>query len=696
MFDVAAWGYGVAAAAYGLFCLYLFLGWRKGKQAAYLLAACLGTGVWAAAGGALASRETGWGLPLVVVLDLLRNALWFAFLLSLLRPLVPHMRTLLWVTGAALLFSGSTLVAAILPQVGGTLGTLASLMMGFLALAVVGLMLVEQLYRNLPAESRWGLKPLCLGLSAAYIFDLYFFADGLLFGRLDRDIWAVKGLIALMILPLVALSAARSPTWTLKIRVSREVAFHSTALALSGLYLLAMAGAGYYVRYFGGDWGRALQTLLMFGGILLLGVLFFSGSQRARLRVFINKHLFPYRYDYRTEWLKFTQALSSADDSLDLGQSVIKALSDQVESSGGVLWLRDESDRFKVHARLNHPQFEAEAALDSPLCRFLDDREWVINLEEWRTSPVRYEGMVIPEWVSEMPDAWLIVPLKAAGGLIGFVVLNTARTRFEINWEVLDLLKTAQRQAASYLAQMLAAEALLESRKFDSFNRMSAFVVHDLKNLVAQLSLMLKNAERHRDNPEFQADMIDTIAHVEERMRGLMKQLQEKSPVDPRRPVEIAGLLQRICLAKRHQRPVVALVCDVDDVLMVNAHPERLERVIGHVVQNALDATDESGKVSIRLERPAPDSVAVVVEDTGRGMSEEFIREQLFKPFRSSKASGMGLGVYEAQQYLKELGGAIQYWSESGRGTRATVVLPTMDAKPQAARPAKSAESIQQ
>ncbi|HRD33062.1 MAG TPA: PEP-CTERM system histidine kinase PrsK [Rhodocyclaceae bacterium] len=676
MFDIAFWGYLLASLAYVLFGLYLGLGWRGGRPGGALILATAASAVWAAVCALQALVSSAWIEHLARLLDILRSTTWFGFVLVLLEPLYrERVRSFLWFGVVVVAVALFAVIFDALPVYSGH--SPASIVLGsFLAMSVYGLVLVEQLYRGLPIGSRWGLKPLCLALAAGYIFELYFFADGFLFVRADPDVWAVRGIVFATVIPLIAISAARSPSWTLRIAVSREVIFHSTALAISGLYLLLIAAAGYYVRYVGGSWGRALQLTLLFGGLLLFGVLFFSGTQRAKLRVFLNKHLFPYRYDYRVEWQRFTQALSSAGDTLDLGQSVIKALADQVESSGGVLWLRNDEGQFRMHARLNHPASEAVEDAKSGLCRFLDEREWVINLEEFRGTTDHYDGLKLPHWLSTLPDAWLVVPLKSSGNLIGFVVLNTPRTAFEVNWEVLDLLKSAQRQAASYLAQMLAAEALLESRKFDSFNRMSAFVVHDLKNLVAQLSLMLKNAERHRNNPAFQDDMIETVVHVEARMRTLMKQLQEKTSADPRKPVDLIGMIERIAMGKRHQLPRVDVVQPPGTPLLVNAHSERLERIIGHVVQNALDACNGDGKVEVRVERLADESGAVVVEDSGKGMSETFMRDRLFKPFQTDKINGMGIGVFETQQYLKELGGSIRYESEVGRGTRASILLP--------------------
>ncbi|MCK9258283.1 MAG: PEP-CTERM system histidine kinase PrsK [Azoarcus sp.] len=676
--DFAVWGYGLSALVYFVFGIFLYAAWRGAPKGGFLLVAVVVSFAWALASASYASNQSAWLFQLALVLDVFRSASWFAFLLILLKPLIPP--GVRWPSGVALAIVGAQFLSVLLSgfQLLSPDSALRLAISAALASAVFGLVLVEQLYRGMPRESRWGLKPLCLGLSASYMFELYLFAEGFLFGRLDPNVWAVRGVAHALVVPLIALSGSRTSSWSLRMVMSREAVFHSTALAVAGLYLLIVAGAGYYVRYFGGDWGRALQAALLFAALLLLAVFFFSGAQRARIRVLINKHLFPYRYDYRNEWLRFTQALSSADGQLDLGESVIKALSDLVESPGGSLWLRGADGRVSVHSRLNQPQVDASEPPDSPFLRFLDEREWVINLEEYRSSQDVYKGLVLPEWLALFPDAWLLIPLKSGGSLVGFLVLSAPRAPFDVDWEVLDLLKTAQRQAASYLARMQSAEALLEARKFESFNRMSAFVVHDLKNLVAQLSLMLKNAERHRHNPEFQDDMLETVAHVEARMRGLMSQLQEKRSVNPTRTVALTSTLEAICHRRRALLPHVELLLPPDGDWSVGAHPERLERVIGHIVQNALEATPDDGKVQVRLDANNDDRLRIVVQDTGRGMSEAFLRDRLARPFETTKSSGMGIGVYETRQYIRELGGDVHFESEEGVGTCVTIVLPRM------------------
>lgn len=676
MSELAGVAYSIAFSAYALFGLYLLPGWRKRPRGGFLLLAVGASALWALANVFVVRNPSSMAHTLAWVSDTARQVCWLALVITLVQTVSKG--TVRWPMVVAAIVAFAQLLGVFAIEAGFL--PLTSLHLGsFLAGAVLGLVLVEQLFRTVPAESRWAVKPLCLALSAGYVFELYLFADGFLFGILDADVWAVRGIAHVLTLPLIAVSAGRNPDWAFRITVSRQAVFHSTALALSGGYLLVISAAGYYVRFVGGDWGRALQLTLLFAGLLLLSVFLVSGAQRARLRVFLNKHLFPYRYDYRSEWLRFTQALSSADGALDLGESVIKGLSDLVESPGGVLWLRESGGHgYSVHSRLNHPAIAVMEDEGSAFCRFLAEREWVINLEEYRSGATNYETLVLPVWLSEISSAWLVLPLKSGGVLVGFVVLSAPRTPVDVNWEVLDLLKTAQAQAASYLSRMQAMEALIESRKFDSFNRMSAFVVHDLKNLVSQLSLMLKNAERHKHNPAFQEDMLETVANVESRMRGLMAQLQEKRSIDPPRRVELNALVERLRQAKRHQRPTIDFEAGDGTAVEVIAHPDRLERVIGHVLQNALEATAGDGRVTVSIMPTGDGSVVLSVDDNGCGMSKEFVRERLFRPFQSSKTGGMGIGAFEAQQYIREIGGSIAVDSEPGKGTRVAITLPVV------------------
>lgn len=686
--SLIAWSFGIAASGYLLFAVYLFsLGaeWRHSTRPRALLLAMLISACWAGLGTAFALTNSPLLLLANTLADFLRYGCWYVFLILLLafdkrsgettRPSLAS-----WLTPACwvAVISGIALHLALGFGLISIEHWARTVLFQALLMILLGLILVEQLFRNVSEDSRWNVKPLCLGLGGLFIFDLYLYSDALMFNRIDPDALAVRGFVNTLVIPLFIVSTLRSRDWTSKIRLSQKAAFHSATLLIAGLYLLFMSGIGYYVRYFGGDWGRALQLGLLFAGLLGLGYLVVSGSMRAKLRVLVGKHFFSYRYDYREEWLRFTQTLSTQDSPQAMGQQVVRGLANMVESPGGGLWLLDSGRSvFCQAARWNIPVESSREDFGSPLIQFLLTSGWVINLEEYRCFPGRYGQLDIPAWVSNIPNAWLIVPLMVGTEINGFVVLTSSRTQIDINWEVNDLLRTAGCQAAGFLAKMQATEALLESKKFDAFNKMSAFVVHDLKNIVTQLSLMLRNAERHRDNPEFQQDMLMTVEHSVERMRQLMMQLREGA-TPPGTPcgVNLPDVIERIQRGKINQGRLLEI--RLHERLTTRGHEERLERVIGHLVQNALDATDPSGRVWVSLEKRG-DRAAIEVGDTGHGMSQEFIRNRLFKPFQSTKQSGMGIGAFESAQYIKELGGEMLVDSEENHGTRITMILPLFD-----------------
>jgi len=543
-----------------------------------------------------------------------------------------------------------------------------------LGISILGLVLTEQLYRRAREASRWSIKPLCLGLGANFVFDLYMYADALLFGRLDANIWAARGFAQAVAVPFVVLSTVRNKDWTIDLALSRGVVYHSTAFLASGIYLLAVAAAGYYVRYFGGSWGKTFQVGFIFAALLLLGWLFSSGTLRAKLKVFINKNFFSYRYDYREEWLRFTRLLASRDPDSNAAQRCIQALANLVESPSGALWLRGDDDIFRPAARWNLPAVQTEERVDQSLPRFLQSTGWVVNLDEYRNSPAHYPGLELPQWIGTIGSAWLVVPVIVQDELVGFMLLTTPRAVLEVNWEVLDLLKTAARHIGSFLGQLQASEALLEAKKFDAFNKMSAFVVHDLKNLAAQLSLLLKNSQRHRQDPRFQDDMLSTVEHVTERMNKLLLQLSTGSrAAETPRPISLARLAQRIAESKAVQRGDIGIEASGDVVTL--GHEQRFERAVGHLVQNAIDATPADGTVCMRVFEEQGSAV-LEIADSGCGMSEEFVRDRLFRPFQTTKQSGMGIGTYETAQYVKELGGRIEAQSRPGAGTRMKIILP--------------------
>ena len=675
--SIATVSYTLAAAAYLVLAVLLLTSWRGRLHGIVLPVACLLSVVWAGMLAYEASQHHPLSL-LTDILEIARNAGWSAFLIILLGLnrdgfFTGKMNSAMSIIVA--LYVACVVVALFAhgdftsspAQVDFTNSIIASV-----AMAILGMILVEQLYRNTPVKQRWGIKFACLGIGGVFAYDFYLYSDALLLRHVNPEIWAARGIVNAFIVPLVAVSAARNPQWSVGITVSRRILFYSAALFGAAAYLLAMAGAGYYLRFFGGSWGSVMQVSFLFGAVVLLMAVLFSGTLRSWLRVFISKHFFSYNYDYREEWLHFTRTLSEGGHGLS--ERVIQALAQLVESPGGSLWISRESGNFEHVTHWNMPSASGVESVTSSFCQFLEHREWVIDLQEYRTNPEKYAGINLPQWLQTIPKAWLVVPLIQHRKLVGFVVLALPRSKVKLNWEVSDLLKVAGNQAASYLAQHEAANALMVARQFESFNRMSTFVVHDLKNLVSQLSLLLSNAEKHKQNPEFQQDMVETLYLSVQKMKRLLEKLSGSDSAETPAPLSIASLLQEAVKSKSIAEPKPVLEVQ-DSNLTVYANSSRLERVVGHLIQNAIEATPRDGLVRVRLQREQ-DFAIVEIKDTGHGMSEEFIREKLFKPFISTKSAGMGIGVFESKEYVSELGGKLEVTSSKLDGTVFRILLP--------------------
>lgn len=618
--------------------------------------ALLATEVWFSAG-----RE------LVALAELGRNLAWFWYLHSQFHTL-RRQPEWLWVGGA--------LLALALPlQLISALDVLEQTRAwGNVALpllfAVAVLAQVEQVWRHTAPQQRWAVKFICLGLGGVYAFDFYLHSEALLFSRPEADAWAARGVTFLFLGPLLWVGQGRLAGLDQGWALSHRMAFHTAAVLGGGIYLLIMAAVGYYLRLAGGVWGGLLQSLFLSGALLLLSLLLLSGAARAWLRAFLGRHFFRYRYDYREQWLRFTDLLDSGHGDAPIEARVAEALARLADSSGAALWLRRENGAYRRAAHWNLGALKGELNANHPFLLDMEQTQGPVNL-----TNLREQGPTnTPEWLLDSPHAWVVQPLIWRDRLLGFVVLAPGMAPSGFDWEITELLRTAARQAAAYLAQAEAAEALSVARQFESFHRTSAFVVHDIKNLAAQLSLLLSNAVKHRHNPEFQEDMLSTVESALGRMNRLLAKLAEPSRDAAEELVDLNAVLIDITTEKAQRKPH-PIYLPVPVPLRVRAHRERLARVLGHMVQNALEATPGDGRVGVTLNR-VEDRAVVSVEDDGHGMDERFVREKLFRPFYSTKDAGMGIGAYECKDYVESLGGDIQVDSRPGLGTRIVISLP--------------------
>ena len=695
------YSYGVAAVAYLLLSLLLLTGWRgRSTGGLRLIVACLVTAGWAAAMAWLVYRDQ---VPLygAALLECLKDLAWIAVLAGLASSAGIARRLALGalLTGAVL---AVYLAAVPLLQLAGlpSVAPVFALNATGLVLALLGLLLLEQVYRNSRPDGRAALQYLALALGTIWVYDVFLYSQSQLLQGVVRESWDARGLVYALTVPLIALAARRNPQWSLDIFVSRQVVFYTTTLVAVGLYLLAMSLAGYTLRMHGGSWGGVLQVVFVVGAGVVLMVLVTSTGLRRRLRVFLAKHFYRNRYDYRVEWLRFIEMLSTPGEGYDAYETAVRAIAQVFESPGGVLYLRRAADE-RYEAVAAWPRARANLSRHPPiqfgqdLPRFLARRQWVVDVREHAAEPDLYEAIALPAPFGPDGPHRFLLPLVHGGELIGLVALESP-PGFEPNYEDRDLMKTLGRHVATHIVQHEADRRLAENRQFEAYHRLTAFVMHDLKNLAAQLSLVVANAERHRRNPEFVDDAIGTIANSTERMQRLIEQLQRRDTQGRAQRVAIAEVARRACERCASGKPQPALEPDPLGI-EVECDADRLVAVVEHLIRNAQDATAEQGtiRVAVRLgaigataepERVSvsessmllrmPHAVLEVIDD-GSGMTAEFVRDRLFSPFDSTKGSkGMGIGAYQAREYVRSIGGRIEVDSAPGRGTCMRVTLP--------------------
>lgn len=667
--------YLTVAAAFLVGTLLLLLGWRGQRTGALLIVATATAAAWGAFLAYAAWRHEV-AITWLMLAEMLRYGAWLTFIGALFSG---------WSTSRplrGLRIAGHTLWIALslyclLPILG--LARLIALpfaadvtLVGVLVLALIGVVLLEQVYRSAGPEQRWALKFLAIALGAMFAYDIFLYSYAMLYRQLNVSAWAARGFVDALLVPLLLVAAARNRKWSLDVGVSRRAAFYTTSLLVVAVYIIATAIGGYYVSLYGGDWGRVAEITLVCLALLAALVLALSGQARARLRLFVHKHFFSLRHDYREEWLRLTATLSDA--GIALPQRALQALAQIMDSPAGALFVRNDALEFTCATQWNMlPASDLKLAADTPAFEFMRARRWIYALDE--PPPLGDATLCAAPELAALPRAWLLVPLVLGERVVGLVVLAQARAPRKLDWEDIDLLRAASSQIAATLAQAADASRLAEARQFEGFNRLTAFLMHDLKNIAAQQSLLLRNAERHKHNPAFVDDMLDTVANSVQRIGRLLDQLRgDASPAAPGR-VRLAVVLDKALAECRAQSPRPTLVAPTA-ALWIRADAEQLATVLGHVIRNAQDAAQAHGHVKLDVTQESGHAV-IAIEDDGAGMDEAFIRDRLFQPFFTTKASkGMGVGAYQAREHVHALGGTVSVHSTPGEGTVFRIRLP--------------------
>ncbi len=547
-----------------------------------------------------------------------------------------------------------------------------------LLFCIGALVLVHNLYVGAAQQARQALRWPAAALAVLWLYDLNLFTITYLGHSFPMPLVDLRGGVLAVAVALLGYGVLRARS-DLRFQPSRSFAFRSFSLGVIGAYLVVMVLIAQAIAVAGSDFSRLLQISFVLLASALALVLVPSKKMRGWLRVTIAKNLFQHRYDYRAEWLRFTDTIGRAgSEAVPLPERAVQAVADITDSPSGLLLTPREEGGLAIAARWNWPHIEVPApAMDQAGARFFEESQFILDLDDIRAG--RGNGIPAagcPAWLLADENAWALVPLLHYERLVGVVVLSRPPLARMLDWEDFDLLRVIGRQLASYLAEQTTQDALGEAQRFDEFNRRIAFVMHDIKNLASQLSLLSRNAEIHADKPEFRADMLLTLRKSTDKLQGLLNRLGRYGAQGngQQQLVDLDAVLARV--AKQYEAQHTIVLLDREPCT-VRGDGEALEQALVHLVQNAIEASADTAPVFIDMRLDGANAVIEVV-DSGSGMSPEFIRTRLFRPFHSSKQGGFGIGAFEARELVRAMGGRLDVESREGIGTRFLIRLPLM------------------
>jgi putative PEP-CTERM system histidine kinase len=543
---------------------------------------------------------------------------------------------------------------------------------GILIACVLALMNIEATFRSTSEKERRRIKFEAIGLSAILSALLFTVSQDLITRNAFSVVLPARSAIMVLGSGMILYSGlVRSRG--VRVVISRPVIYRSVTLfgILSYLIILGLLSEGLHAL--GLSVGPALAFFLSFAGGVLLLVLMLSERLRRRARVFINKHFFAQKHDYRTAWIRFTGQLAACTTVRDLRNTVLSAYRGIFDLGGAALYLTEANGgALRLAAQSGLPQSPPEFVLQDNLRSYFLERDRVLCAADHECELSPDEALFV-----HAAKAQLIVPLVCNDEIEGVVVLGHQNEPVELIFEDYDLMKIMARQAAVSLVNARLSEELAASCEIAAVARISSFVMHDLKNLTSSLSLMVENAATNMGDPAFQTDMLDTIGKTLTKMRGLIHRLR-KAPNKSKlnlRPVDVDALC-RETLADISRSAGNADVVYAGEPVVAMIDGEEVRKVIMNLVQNSLDATNgRSSLISVQCGTNGHGAF-IRVQDHGCGMTEAFMRDHLWKPFRTTKESGLGIGLYQSVQIAEAHGGTIEAESASGTGTVFTVHLP--------------------
>jgi len=662
-------GFFLAALGYLLFLALQLTVKLRTTQNYLLLSYTFCSIIWAMLNGIYPQQAYDTDLSFVV--ETFHKALLLLFLLSALSK--TNIGVMLWFRLKKIQIT--VLVLVLWLAIGTLISATSGLrLLGTLLLVVIMLAMVETLYRK-SGNQKWQFKPLIIAVGMCLLLDFYLLAEAALLNQINQQTWQARGFIHFFMLPFLVFAVKRIKSWGINVYVSRDIVLQSSLVLAAGIYLCLLAVVGYYLSYIGGNWTTLLQVVFIGAGTSLLGTLVFSDSLRRRGRVFIEKHFFANTFDYREKWVELTRELKQIEFACENTAAVsLQAWCHAVGYSHGCL-VRFHHDQFQAIANVGHLQFgAAELKAVKIVMSELANKHWLLDFSDQKDPLIQ---QLQSKYGLQGLHFSLLIPVMKNNQLWGFCLLQgTENEKLRLNWELRDYLNAVTEQISSYLFMDEASKALSENAQFVAFSRMSAFVVHDLKNVKAQIDMLLKNAIKHRHNPEFVDDAFATIEAMQSRLQNMLAQLTNKqNSHDQIKQTAVGPLLTKLINERCNgSLPLPILNLQTDCLLTIDA--ERFSNVLYHLIDNAQQATADTGSVIVTVTRE-DNQLCIDISDTGCGMSQEFIQTRLFKPFDTTKGNaGMGIGAYDALTFIHQQQGQLLVNSEVGKGTTFTISLP--------------------
>ena len=557
--------------------------------------------------------------------------------------------------------------------------------MGLLVLCMLGLVLIEQFARNTRQDLRWRTRYLNIGLGMFLSFNLVHHAIAVLSNQAHSVLYPLQPLIYALLAPMVMVASLRNRQNQLRFSLSRNFAFQTGVLVTVGILLTSLALFSYIAQVLAGDIGLAIGVFSLVVGTTFTLVIFGSQRIRRRLRVLISKTFFEYRYDYREEWMEVTSRLTEPDADFSLAQQAQRVVMDILQTQQSCLWRVGEGGQLTPMAHIQAADWYLPIASENaqPIRAFYQKYDWVLE-----TNSLPKKAVAIEACFAQNPflsDVHYVVPLIIEQRLFGVMMLGKASVPLTLGWEDYDIIKLAAKQSAGFLAFQHAAAALSEKEQLSAMNQVSAFLIHDLKTITSQLGLMLENASKHRQNPAFIDDMLDTTKNSVSRMQHIIAALRQPDaePQDPcNTTIDLVQLANEL-LVPYDELGMRLTLTTPETTLLVSGVRERIQSALQHILQNAVDAAASIDDGYVTIDVSEQQGWAVVsIQDNGRGMTKMFIDSELFSPFKTRKGiTGMGVGAYQARSIIHEFGGDLEVKSEPDKGSEFIVRLPISQAE---------------